>query len=416
MKVNIQKRIFKGVTLSLVLCAVILGILSPVALAATSTMFMCEVTGNVNVRELPDADSDIVTTYQAGTTFMGDPENWVAYEDGYYWYWCPDGYVAQTGRLRFYEVTQDYDNICAYDPYGSQRWEHECSGNDNPDWGYNISVDEGGYLVSCDCGWSEYFYVSYVISDDGDYGNQYTELVFVGLDTDNDEIVDLRPGEKKFLPNRANSELRKYQILEFLDDPDKLPPVINLQFRDGDNKVIAMYTFPWSVEVHVEPYGVVMVGNDGIKKIHYVDYDFMLHDETLDLYLADTPRVYDVFTEYGDKVIIGEGHGDEWCFVFILAPVGEGPWSGFEYIINVIRNAFSGVGGLFSDFGNLGSVFSDEDSPLYNLLHNGFSEGVQEVFTVVRTFFSCIPTPIMNVIGTVFILVCLLGVFKLFHG
>lgn len=364
MKVNIQKRkrIFKGAILSLVLCSIVLAILAPGAYAATTGYAWCEVLATINVRNGPGLGNDVVTQYTKGTKFICWEDDYVQ-ADGYKWYQCPDGWIAQTGGLKFYIEQVAYDVITCYDPYGEVRWEHDCEGNGNPNWGYHLTVDDEGYRVNCDCGWGEYYYVGYAISDDGD---GTTKLVFIGLDTDNDEIVDLRPGQSKFLPNRATSDLRQYQILEFLDDPDKQAPVVNLIFRDGNNKLLAVYTFNWSVEVHVEDYGVVMVGNDGLKKIHYVDGDFLLLDEISDVYLADTPRIYDVFVNYGTKVIIND-YGSEWGIPFILAPVGDGGWGPIEWVVHIVRSIADFVVDLFDFFG-LSFIFSDEDSPFRFLI------------------------------------------------
>ena len=359
MKVNIQKRkrIFKGAILSLVLCAVILSILSPVALAATTTYGYCEVMATINVRRGPGLDYAVVTQYTAGTTFMGWAEDYIE-ADGYKWYWCPDGYIAQTGGLKFYTTEVAYDVITAYDPYGEKRWEHDCEGNGNPNWGYHITVDDEGYRVNCDCGWGEYYYVGYIVEDD--------PLVFIGLDTDNDEIVDLRPGETKFLPNRATSDLRQYQILEFLDDPDKVQPTVTLVFRDKDNKKIAQYTFNWSVNVHVESYGVVMVGNDGLKKIHYVDGDFLLYDRFNEVHLADVPREYDALFQ-GTYMLYDDPEWRNFTFNFTLAPVGEGGWGPLEWVVHIARSITDFVTDLFDFFG-LSFIFTDEDSPFRFLL------------------------------------------------
>ena len=414
MNIQKRKRIFKGATLSLVLCVVVLSMMAPAAFAATITNVYAEVVSSyINVRSGPGLSYDIVCVYHQGTQFYANEGDYIE-ADGYKWYVCPDGFIAQTGGLKFYDYTEYQDTICAYDPYGEKRWEHACCGTDNPNWGYNISVDEGGYLVSCDCGWSNYYYVSHFISVGDPSGDGYYELVFVGLDTDGDEQIDLRPGQNRRLVNRANSDLRSYQILEFLDDPNKDCPTVTLCFRNRNNLLLFHYTFNWSVTLYVESYGIVMVGNDGMKTIHYVEDDFLLYDDHIGVFLADTPHEYVANKAYGtEKVSIAEKHQ---YFDFTLAPPGEGQWGGLEHVVDGIRDVFSDIGGFFSDFGGLGSVFTDEDSPIYKLTHGGFGEGVQNVFSLVRSFVSALPEPLLAVIGSIFIISCLLGVIKLFRG
>ena len=416
MNIQKSKRIFKGVTISLVLCAFVFSILAPFASAAiiTSSPY-CEVLATINVREGPGLNYEIVTQYTAGYKFWCDWENERTYvvADGYTWYECPDGWIAQTGGLRFFYLDEYVGTIYGYDAEGQERWGHECTGTSNPDWGYRITVDDAGYRVVCDCGWWRYCSISFIIDPEtGDF--MYD---FVGLDTDGDEQIDLRPGQSRKLKNRSNSDLRPYRILEFMDDPNKDPATVTLHFREPDVGLIASYTFNWSVTLHVEDYGIVMVGNDGEKIIHYVDGDFLLYDRHIGVYLADTPH------EYVPNKIYGNDNGDlisgadrHQHFNFWLAPPGKGEWGDFEHVIGGIRDVFSDLGGFFDDFGGLGSVFTDKDSPIYKLTNGGFGQGVQNVFSLVRSFFSGLPEPLLAVLGTFFIISCLLGVFKLFRG
>ena len=418
LKINTQKqmRIFKGVTLSLVLCAVVISVFAPFAFAATSTWFGCEVLATINVRRGPGLDYAIVTQYTAGTTFTADVETYIE-ADGYKWYQCPDGYIAQTGGLRFFELETSWDVISGYDAYGQCRWEHQCCGSTDmtdidPNWGYVIDCQDSGYNVFCDCGWSKWCPISFELDPDTG-GFKY---IFIGLDTDGDERPDLFPGSKRRLKNRASSDLRPYQILEFLDNPDKDIPTVTLHFcNKSKSEVYASYTFYWDVDVHVEDYGIVMVGNDGIKKIHYVEGSFLLYDEAMGVHLADTVRTYEAMKQYNgtEQTILASRHME---FIFILAPPGEGAHGDFEHIIAGIRDIFNSLPNIFTDFGGLGDVFTDEDSPIYEVNNSGILDGVQEVFLMVRSFLSALPTPIIAVVGTFFLLACLIGVFKLFHG
>lgn len=366
MKMNTQKRIFKGVILSLVLCAVVFSLFPSSAFASAEISIYAEVIiSRVNVRSGPGLNYDVVTQYPRGYRFYANEGDYI-YADGYKWYSTSDGFVAQAGGLKFVDTTTFYDCITGYDIYGSARWEHTCIGTGNPNWGYHITVDQEGYLVNCDCGWGEYYALGhFLIGSDGDF----TEFVFLGLDTDNDERVDLYPGQTKFLPNRANSsastDLRPYQILEFFDDPDKDIPSVTLVFRDEDNKPIAQYTFNWSVSVHVEDYGVVMVGHDGLKKIHYVDGEFLLYDRRLELHLADVPREYTVFHKFEDGLIVDKDK--HLAYHFTLAPVGAGDWGLVEWVVHITRSVCDFVANLF-DFFNLGFIFSQEDSPFHFLV------------------------------------------------
>ena len=420
MKINTQshKRTFKGLTLFFVLCALVITWLPFSASAASSTMLMCEVTATINVRELPTLKSDIVTQYTAGTKFQGSAEDYVAYADGYYWYWCPDGYIAQTGGLRFYETTVYWDSISGYDAYGQEVWSHECSGSVGLDpvssnWGYTIDCLDDGYTVTCDCGWFKWCPISFELDPDTG-GFKY---VFAGLDTDGDEQIDLRPGVKKKLPNRANSDLRPYRILEFLDDPIKDPPTITLIFRKPlSTSIIAYYTFNWSVDIHVEPYGIVMVGNDGTRVVHYADGDFMLFDMQLGYYLSDKPHTYEGNKSNGSIGNMVNPQRYHQFAEFELGAPGDGRYGVVEDVIDDLRDIFTDIPNFFEDFGGIDNVFTDQDSPLTQLTGGGILSRVQQVFSVVQTFLSTLPTPLLAVVGSIFILSVILGVFKLFHA
>lgn len=409
MKRNNLKRIFKGVVLSLVLCASFITFFSFPASAAVITEYYAEVTSSyINVREGPGLSYPVVTQYPKGFWFYAVAADY--YEaDGYRWYACPDGWIAQTGGLRFASREVSFDTLSLYDGYGELRWTHECSGTDNPNWGYHVDALEAGYRIRCDCGWwkQEYIYLSGgSVTGEGD-------IIFIGLDTDNDEVVDLRVGQSKFLPNRANSDLRPYSLLMCYDSAEKDTPTVTLHFSNKDYSKVVSYVFNWSVDVHVEDYGVVMVGNDGVKQIHYVDGDFLLYDRHMGVHLADKVRTYKTLETYkGNEEVVPAARHME--FVFILAPPGEGVHGDFEKIITGIREICGNIGDFFGNFGGFDSVFSDEDSPLNKLAADGLGAGVQEFFALVRNFFSALPAPLMNAVGAIFILSCLVGVFKLF--
>ena len=360
MKINTQNRIFRGLTVCVLLCALIVLTLSPAAFAASTTTYWGEVVvSTLNCRSGPGLSYDIVHTYSTGDKFViiGETNGTV---DGYVWYQNERGWVAQTGGLKISTGSSYTDYICAYDPYGELSWEHECT-MPNPDFQYHLEVDNEGYRITCDCGW--WYYKNITQSIDPETGEEL--YVFLGLDTDGDWEFDLKPGQTKDLPNRATGEYRQYQILEVIGSANLDTPTVTLQFGDAENNLIAEYTFNWSVDVHVEAYGIVMVGNDGTKKIHYCENDFLLYDRLSDFFLGDSPVRYQVDLSIKDMNGVQVYRHVE--FGFTLAPPGEGGLGPLEWVTSVVRNVCDFISDILDFFG-LSFIFTDEDSPFRFLM------------------------------------------------
>lgn len=411
MKVNTQKRIFKGVTLSLVLCAVILGILSPVALAATSyTEYVCEVLGNVNVRSGPGTGYGVVTQYTKGTTFLATQEDYFE-ADGYKWYSCPDGWVAQTGRLKFHTSVISREYISCISPSGALSWGHICNGDGSDNWGYYVEVLHDGYWFSCDCGWKTRVTFPRKQIFDPDDGSLLSEIYFQGLDTDNDERVDLYPGQSKKLPNRVNSDLRPYTLLEFYDESVVDVPTVTIVFVDAERNEIERYTFNFSVDIRVLDYGVEMVGNDGTYVLHELKGKYIVTDLASDIMIADSWRRYQV--DYSIKDFWGNPYDAHPQYGVMIAPPGDGPNGPLENIVSDLKGFFGTLNDFFGEFGGLNGIFTDEDSPVHKFL-DGIGAGVASVFNCVSQFIVQLPSEITAPIFVVFILAVVIGIVRLF--
>ena len=360
MKFKNHNRIFRGIVLCLVLFSFSLSVLTPFAFAS-STLFYAQVNvSTLNVRTGPGLSYNVV--YSAGKGEILRLTGQVDFADDYTWYELADTgfWIAETGGWTFVSTSVYEDNIAAYDAYGSLAWQHTCVG-DSPDWYYHIEVYNEGYSVRCDCGWWEQRIIPSQYDSDGN-----VILCFIGLDTNNDERVDLKPGQSKKLFNRSNTDLRPYTILEFLDNPNVDTPTVTLTFATADNDLIERYTFIWWVEVHVEAYGVVMEGMDGTKKIHYVDGNFLLYDRADGLFLADNIRKYETLKQYNGReyIQIAERHME---FFFTLEPPGEGDLGPVEWVTHVVRSLTDFLAQILDFFG-LSFIFTHEDSPFRFLI------------------------------------------------
>lgn len=363
LKINTQKRIFRGLIVSALLCALIVATLSPAAFAASTSVCYAEINVSVlNVRTGPGLSYDVA--YSATTGDIINLTGDTATADGYTWYKVSGGdeyWIADTGGWTLVNSSAYEDTICAYGVYGDLAWSHTCVSSD-PDWSYYLEVQNDGYYIRCDCGWWYYRLVGQACDDNGQI-----IAYFIGLDTDNDERVDLKPGQTKELPNRANSDLRPYQILEFMDSLDKDTPTVTITFATSDNDLIAEYTFIWWVDVYVESYGVRMVGMDGTEIIHPVDYDFMLYDRFAEFYLGDEGARY----KHGDllmQTLEGDYVFRHVQYTFTLAPVGEGDIPILEWITYITRSISEIFSELFNNFFGLTFIFTDENSPFKFLI------------------------------------------------
>ena len=408
MRMNTQKRIFKGVILSLALCAVVISVLPPVVFAATSTEYICTVLGNVNVRSGPGLSYEVVTTYSSGKTFPAVVEDYIE-ADGYRWYLCPDGYVAQTGRLKFDYYSVWTDTFTFVSPYGAEDT-HTCFGDGTAGWGLELTVVDGGYWIHCDCGFSQgRFWPREQYHDS--QGNLVSDIYFQGLDTDNDERVDLYPGQSKRLTNRSGSSLRPYRILEFFDDAAKDVPTVTLVFVDKDRIELARYTFAFSVDVRVYDYGVEMIGNDGTYELYEYPFGYLVTDLTRGFPLADRGWRYQV--DYTIKDFFGNPSEKHPEYGFMVADVGDGPNGHLEKIIAGLWGMGEGLEEFITDFGGLNDVFTNDNSPVMQFA-NGIGPGVAKVFNLVRQFINCLPQEITTPIFVMFVLAIVLGILRLF--
>ena len=365
MNIQKRKRIFKGVILSLVLCALIISTLSPAAFAASSAYGYAVVNVSIlNVRTGPGTDYDIAYALTTGDIVYLTGQ--IGEGDGYTWYELTGGngyWIADTGGWALHVGGVYEDTINAYSATGVNVWSHTCHGS-TPDWSYDFEVYNDGYYVRCtNCGWWTRRTIPYAYDDNGQ-----PIARFIGLDTDNDERVDLFSGQSKRISCRADGSLRQYQILEFFDSLEKDTPTVTLLFGDADGELIASYTFDWWVDVYVEAYGVRMVGADESEIILPVEYDFMLQDLTTDVYLGDVGARY----KHGDlgltELFTGEKIGWHVEYGLTLAPVGEGNIPLFEWIIYQVRNISDVVTNIFDSFFGLFYIFTDEDSPFAFLI------------------------------------------------
>lgn len=407
------KRISRVITLCVLLCAVVATNIAPfVSAASTYTEYVCEVTATLNVRSGPGLSYDVVTQYAIGTTFLATEEDYYDYVDGYKWYACPDGYIAQTGALKFYSVTVSNDEyISCYSPYGDLSWSHQCSGNGSDDWGYTVSVIDDGYWFSCDCGWKTR--VTYPRKQEYDSeGNLISDLYFQGLDTDNDERVDLYPGQTKFLKNRSNSDLRPYTLLEFYDQAVIDIPTVTIELVDADYNEIERYTFNFSVTLRVTDYGIEMTGNDGTYFLHEFDTSYIVTDLSTGIMIGDVGLKYQI--DYSIKYPNGNVFDRHPEYLVMLAPPGDGPSGYLENIVSGLKNFLGKIEAFFSNFGGLSHIFTDEDSPIYGFL-DGIGSGVASVFNCVRQFIGALPTEITAPVFVLFVLAIAIGVLRLFR-
>lgn len=350
---------------ALLLCALLVSVFAPCVYADVQSGLVGTVVGNSLIaRNWPGTDQTEMHRYQKGDTFLLDDTS-VVQKDGYTWYKTEDGWwVPHTGYLQITSGSTAYtDNIVCYDGEGMKVWEHKCTST-NPNFMYHLELFDDHYMVSCDCGW--WYRRNVVTHYNSNVDGSMEALSFIGLDTNNDERVDLLPGQKKDLPNRSASSLRSYEILEFYDQANRVTPTVTLTFATADNEVIAKYDFLFHVFVHVEPYGIVMEGMDGSKKIHYVDGDFLLLDRVAETYLGDNVRKYETLKQYNGLHAVLPA---QFCmeFVFTLEAPGNGDFAPLEWVVHITRSIVDFISELFDFFG-LGFIFTDENSPFKFLM------------------------------------------------
>lgn len=224
---------FNILNISVIVCALIICVLAVFCYfshdvdAASSVYYSYTGTAvtNLNVRSGPGTDYKLVRVIYAGTSFPLTGEH---YNDGQRMYWRLDGAAEEwvTGGTNGANLnvkttinTLYEDTIKGYAPNGSVPWEHDCT-QSRPLWYYHIDVNNYGYVITCDCGW---FYERNASLNSG-VDTMDDSYVFLGLDTDNDEFYDLKPGQSIDLPCRANNDMRPYIISEFWGSTANDPP------------------------------------------------------------------------------------------------------------------------------------------------------------------------------------------------
>lgn len=351
-------RIFRGLTVCVLLCALIVVTLSPAAFAAYSD----EIIAVVNVSPLnvrTGAGLSYSIAYQVHTGDVIQLTGTTKVADGYTWYQISggDGYwIAQTGGWTLQDNTGYYDRISGFDADGESVWEHYCS-NESDDWYYYLEVEIEGYYIRCDCGWWYYRTVDrYIDVSSGDEA-----YIFLGLDTNGDWIYDLKPGQEKKLPSRADGIMRQYQILEFFGAANLDTPTVSVVFATVDNEVLYERTFGWGVGIYIDSYGVALEDQFGNEYFFPVDYEFLLFDRSNQLYVGDQQLWYSI-----DKPLFGDFR--HLTIVFTLEPVGEGDAPPLEWVTYTVRSLLDGVRSLLKNFFGLGFIFNAEGSPFKFLI------------------------------------------------
>lgn len=398
LKTNIQK-IFKGASLSALIFMILLSTLSPTAFAAsTSTVWAEVIVSRLNCRSAPSLSADIVHEFHAGDKFQVTGETAEKY-DGYIWFECEFGWVANTGGLRFYDATTYTDNISAYDIYGQLSWEHECS-RPTSTFEYQFEVFDDGYTVRCACGW--WLNVDCPSFMVGDGSSVEDTLIFLGLDTNNDEVIDLRPGDTKVVKRKYADNLRDLQIWEFYGPENYDVPSVTLDFYNEDGSLFKSIEFQWGAYVYVDNSCIIFEDLYGNKQTVFIDYEFLVYDELNKSFLSDVPRY---FTFPGDE----DGMLRHFTWEFSISKVGSKAWGPVGLFYYLCRQLTDPVADLFDFFG-LTEIFTDPDSPFVFLFN--LPSGVSSVFSVIGEFFDALPSEIIVLISLPFVGFLILAVWR----
>ena len=367
---KIKRRLIKVVSMLLVLISVSVIFMTPLVSAASTdyapsdTNYVATALASLNIRTGPGTSYDIV-----GSVDVGDILYLTNYETDSagrkYWKlagggnrWVSQGSSGHNFTPVMLEDT-DFraDTITGYDIFGQQSFVHVCWQKFDL-WYYHIEVKAKSYIVSCDCGWwSEIDCVStsYIDPDGDGVFDTLQYGFFLGLDTDNDEMLDLRPGEKKDLPCRATSDLRQYQILEFFGQGDTVPPSVTFEIFDKSSNYIGTYTFDWSAYVRVESYGIVFTDKDGFRKICPLNGHFTVYDESHQRYVLDE----ELFYQHGSLMDSTEYHRFFRLTVTYLDIDKSTPLDWAVYLMNKLGNMLFS----FFNFFGLSEFFTADDSP-----------------------------------------------------
>lgn len=398
MKVNIQKAV-KGVSLFALALFVFFSTLPlPSYAASTSTVWAEVMVSRLNCRTIPSLSGDIVHEFHAGDKFQIIGETAEKY-DGYIWFECEYGWVANTGGLRIYDSTTYNDSMAAYDIYGQLSWEHNCT-RPSSTFEYQFEVFEDGYTVRCACGW--WLNVDCPSFMVGDGSSVEDTSIFLGLDTNNDEVIDIRPGDTKIVKRSATANLRPLQILEFYGPENYDVPSVTLDFYNEDGSLFKSFEFQWGVYVYVDKSCIVFEDLYGNQQKIFIDYEFLVYDELDKTFLSDVPR-YLTFPDDEDGML------RHFTWEFTISKVGSeafGPMGLFYYICRELTGA---VAELFDFFG-LTDIFTDQDSPFVFLFN--LPSGVSEVFSVIGAFFDGMPSEIIILVSFPFVGALILAIWS----
>ena len=386
--------------------------LAPEADAAANDTYLYTGTAvsNLNVRSGPGTDYRLIRTISAGTTFRLSGEQ---YNDGVRVYWRLYGEAEElvTGgtygsnlTVKVSQLTTYTDTIKGYAVDGSIPWEHTCT-QSVPEWNYHIEVGSNSYRVICDCGW--YYernpWEDVFLPEDG-----YDDFVFLGLDTDNNEICDLKPGQTIDLPCRANNDYRPYLIAEFLGSTANDPPTVTVGFFDVDGNELGKYTFNWWADIHVESHGIVMVDMNGKRLVHPVYGEFMLWYDFGEYYLDENPRRMKHGSLFGAADIWEDGRHVEYRFTIKM--VTNEDMSPLDWVVYWSKQIGNWVSDVFNFFG-LGELLYSADSPFTQILS---FDGVQSFFATISDFFSGLPPELVTVISLGFVGAIVIGLVRWF--
>lgn len=400
MKVNIQKAV-KGATLFICILSLLLINVCGFASAAVETHVYAEVTVKyLNVREGPGLNYPVVTQYFQGERFYANAGDYIE-ADGYKWYVCPDGFIAQTGGLKFVDYTTYTDTLIGYDMYGVQKWHHICT-NVTEDTEYYFEVGGDYYEVRCDCGWWTYVECPKITLN---VGTAYeTPVIFLGLDTDNDERIDLRPGDTARIPTRAFTSARDLLVTEFYGDEFDDTPSVTINVRDADGNILHAYDFHWGVHVSTGSSSIVFEDFFGNQTICYIEPGSMVYDSLNDFFLSEEPHWYSI-----------KGAVDpllrHWTVDLVVTSVEENPVGLMGFIVKYTREIFGSFHKVF-DFFNLSFIFTDENSPIYFIFN--LPDSIAHFYSAVGSFFDALPPHLIAICAFPFIAAVVVGLMRWF--
>lgn len=361
----------------------------------------------LNVRSGPGTEYTLLRTIPVGTTFRVLPVEKI--DGSYTWsridsteeeWFClrtPDKFYVEINKV----VDSIFiDTIKGYSSDGSIPWEHTCSQSVEM-WYYHISVTSEKYTVTCDCGWSISRYPFKGI--DPDY---FVEPVFLGLDTNNDEQYDLKPGQSIDLPCRAGGNLRPYIISEFIGENYVEPPTVTVAFGDSNYNELAKYTFNWDCTMEITSYGIILIGNDGTRTLHPVNGEFMVWYIHGEYYFAEGKKYHLKRSDALDlDGAFTERHVE---YGFVIKMVKAEEMDPLDWITYYSKQVGETVTNIFNFF-DLGGLLGADDSPFLEIYH---FDGVQHFFSAISDFFSGLPPELTAVLSIGFVGTLVIGLVR----